>query len=343
MTSLAILQGGLVCGVGLDAASACAAIRASATNFQQTRFTDRWDEQIVAAEVDLGPPTLVWDKLVAMAGRAIRECSREIDGDAFESVPLLLCVSEPGRPGRLSALDASLLDAVQRAAGARFHPTLSRVVPGGGVAALQALQLANSMVLRDECKLAIIAGADSFLLDRTLTALERDGRLLTSQNSDGFIPAEGGSALLVGRPTACPSLLCTGLGFGVESATLGSALPQRADGLVHAFKEALREARCDLGDIDWRIADLCGEQYFFKEAALALTRALRTRKAEMPLWHPADVLGNIGAAAGAMLVTVALFALRRGYAPGARLLCHAGNDAGQRGAAILEFVKAGPL
>jgi 3-oxoacyl-[acyl-carrier-protein] synthase-1 len=47
-------------------------------------------------------------------------------------------------------------------------------------------------------------------------------------------------------------------------------------------------------DFDYRIADISGEQYYFKEAALALARTLRRRKPEFDLWHPANMLEKPG-------------------------------------------------
>ena len=49
----------------------------------------------------------------------------------------------------------------------------------------------------------------------------------------------------------------------------------RADGLATAIKGALADAGCEMHDMDYRITDLSGEQYYFKEAALALSRTLR--------------------------------------------------------------------
>ncbi|MGV8597492.1 hypothetical protein ACV35V_34585, partial [Pseudomonas aeruginosa] len=91
----------------------------------------------------------------------------------------------------------------------------------------------------------------------------------------GFIPGEGAAAVLV--PAACaseePQLLCLGLGFGVEKATVESeGLPLRADGLTQAVKAAFADCGFGYELVDYRLADLPGEQYYFKEAALALSR-----------------------------------------------------------------------
>ena len=90
-----------------------------------------------------------------------------------------------------------------------------------------------------------------------------------------------------------------------------------------------------MGDLDYRITDISGEQYQFKEAALAEARLLRQHKEEFDIWHPADCIGEIGAASLPCMLGVALYAAHKGYAPGPRLLAHLGNDDGKRVALVL--------
>ena len=92
-----------------------------------------------------------------------------------------------------------------------------------------------------------------------------------------------------------------------------------------------------MGELDFRITDNSGEQYYFKEAALALSRTLRARKEEFDIWHPADCIGEVGAAIGPVMVTKALTASQKGYGRGRGILVHAGNDAGRRTAAVLRY------
>jgi 3-oxoacyl-[acyl-carrier-protein] synthase-1 len=111
----------------------------------------------------------------------------------------------------------------------------------------------------------------------------------------------------------------------------------RADGLSRAIQKALADAGCEIHEIDFRLSDVAGEQYYFKEAALAVTRLMRTRKPQFDIWHPAECTGETGAVAGALLVALSYEACRKGYAPGPRMLAHMSNDAGQRAALVLTF------
>src|SRR5581483_2530137 len=113
---------------------------------------------------------------------------------------------------------------------------------------------------------------------------------------------------------------------GEERATIESAEPLRADGMVQAFKAAFGDSNRSMADVDYRITDSNGEQYAFKEAALAVTRTLRVRKEAFEIWHPADCVGEVGAAIGPCALSVALAAVRKNYAPGENPLCHLSSE-----------------
>ena len=89
-------------------------------------------------------------------------------------------------------------------------------------------------------------------------------------------------------------------------------------------------------DMDFRITDNSGEQYYFKEAALALSRTLRVRKEEFDIWHPAECTGETGAAAGLAIICDAKAACEKRYTKGSNILAHMANDAGQRAALTLK-------
>jgi 3-oxoacyl-[acyl-carrier-protein] synthase-1 len=254
----------------------------------------------------------------------------------YGRVPLLLCVAETGRGGRLAGLDEQLLPDVERELQVQFS-TDSGVIAGGRAGAAIAILRARALILGAGAPGAIVAGADSLICWPTLAALERESRLLTSDNSNGFIPGEAGCAVFLGPPPKGPRLLLDGIGLANEAAHIQSGLPLRADGLCQAIRAALADAGCELHELDFRITDLAGEQYYFKEAALALARALRQRKEQFDLWHPAQFMGETGSAIGPALLAVADMACRKGYAAGPNILCHLSNDSGERAAIVARY------
>jgi 3-oxoacyl-[acyl-carrier-protein] synthase-1 len=338
MKPVAILGCGMVTGVGLTAAATCAALRCALGHFSETRFIDQGGEWLLGCQVPLEPPSRGRDKLVHLVVPALRECLGLVRDANPERIPLLLCVAEKERPGRLAGLDEQLLFEVQAALGARFHPA-SAVIAQGRVGGAVAVEQARRLIHEQGLPLCLVAGVDSFLVGATLAAYEKHNRLLTSKNSDGFIPGEAGTAVLLGSTSAGggPQLRCLGIGFGKEPATIASEEPLRADGLVAALRAVCADSGCTLDEVGYRLTDLSGEQYGFKEAALAISRTVRKLKAEFDIWHPAGFLGEIGAAIVPCVLGVALAAARKGYAPAPGVLCHFSNDDGARAALILKY------
>jgi 3-oxoacyl-[acyl-carrier-protein] synthase I len=336
MQPIAILASGMVTGVGLNAPASCAAIRCAVDNFSETRFMDKGGEWIVGSQVPLEQPWRGLKKLIHMVVPAIKECLDRARNVKPELIPLLLCVAEKDRPGRLKGLDEKLFEEIQNELGARFH-SLSTVIARGRVGGAMAMSIASQLISERGSPLCLIAGVDSMLVPATLAAFEEKDRLLTSKNSNGFIPGEAAAAVLVGpaEKPEDPKLLCFGIGSGQERATINSEEPLRADGLVQAIRSAFAAAQRGFENVDYRLTDANGEQYWFKEAALALTRTIRVRKEDFYLWHAADCIGETGAAAGPCALGVALTAARKNYAPGPGVLCHFGSDQGERVAMVL--------
>lgn len=334
---LAIKSTGLVTSVGLSAPASCAAIRAKISNPTETVFVNAMAEPISGHEVLLGTPWRGRWRLVRLAALAVEECVVDLEPKQLDGIQVYLCLAETQRAGRLPDLDASLLADVCGELGIRCAPQ-SEVVALGRVGVVYALARCRAGLANGASRLALVIAVDSLLNDEALDAYDRAQRLLTPDNSDGFLPGEGAGAVLVGPPGEHPELRCTGLGFGLEPAHVESDLPLRGDGLAAAVRAALAEAGCGLHDVDYRIADLSGEHYYFKEAALVLGRLLRVVRPEIDIWHPAECIGETGALAGLVILGVAEAAARKGYAPGRRALAHFSSDHGERAAAILEYV-----
>lgn len=334
MTDAAILACGMTTAIGLDAPAACAALRARLDNFQETRFISRDGAWILGAEVPLDPPWRGLPRLVRLLAGPLRECLAACP-QTPAAVPLFLCVAEPERAGRLAGLDDRLAADLAAALGVAFHPA-SRLVAYGQVGGAVGLDQARRLIASGAASRVIVAGVDSFLLAETLRAYDAAERLLSEANSNGFIPGEAGAAVLVG-PARAGGLRLLGLGLAAERARLGSDLPLRADGLTAAIRQALAEAGHDFAEMSYRISDLCGEHYYFKEAALAAARLMRGPVDVPDLWHPADGFGYTGAAALPLMLGVSLTAGRKRYAPGPLVLAHAAHDDGRRAAMVLRM------
>lgn len=340
---LTIVGSGMVTGVGLNAMSSCAAVRCAMDNFQETRFMGSNGDWIIGSSVPLGQSCHGIAKLSDMLVHVIKECISTNSQFVLDQVPLLLCVAEKDRPGRLQDLNTKLLLDAQDKLGVCFH-RLSAIIDQGRVSIAVALKYAQQLLYEEKCPAVMIAGVDSLLVGESLRNYGEKERILNKQNSNGFIPGEAAAAILVqaSEMNQEPQLLCRGIGYGNEKSTIDSEdIPSRADGLVQAMRGALSEAGCDMGATDFRICDVSGELYSFKEAATALLRVLRQRKVFYDLWHPADCIGEVGAAIGPVMLGVLLHAMREGYSPGNNVMAHVGNDDGRRAAMILSYETAG--
>ena len=332
---LAIHGTGLMTAVGSDAVSCGAAFRVKVTNPTPTRFIDSAGDWIMAHQVGVAGQRPGLAKLACMAATVIDEALAGVVSSDRPGIPLLLCVAERQRPGRLEGLDDRLFEEIRMLLSERFSQH-SAVVAQGRVGVAVALARARQLLQAGVADRILIAAVDSLLCWQTLMHYDRADRLLRQDNSNGFIPGEGAGAVLVGKPTGRTELLCTGLGFAHEAAHIDSERPLRADGLAAAFRAALREAGREIYDFDYRVADLSGEQYYFKEAALALSRTMMQPKDEFDLWHPAECTGEAGALAGTAIISLIDTACRKSFTRGPRIVAHMANDAGARAAVLME-------
>lgn len=340
---LAITGVGMVTGVGLNAPTTCAAIRCTIDNFQETRFMDSGGEWIMGCEVPLEQPWRGKTKLIKMASAAIIECLTNNQQLLPQATPLLLCLSEHERKGRVIDDDNQFFLDLQAELKLEFHEK-SRVIAKGHVSVAVALKHAQQLLQEINIKHVLIAATDSMLVWPTLAHYQENERLLTSQNSNGFIPGEAGAALVIeplhAKPE--PQLICHGLGFGVEKAHVESEEPLRADGLTTAIKDSLSDAGYGESKLDFRITDISGGHYSFKEASLAFSRINRTNeRKEFDIWHPADCIGDVGAVIGPVMIAVLKSACEKNYSNGNHILAHLGNDDGKRSAMIFTWQTVG--
>jgi 3-oxoacyl-[acyl-carrier-protein] synthase-1 len=337
---LSIRAVGMASPVGLDAPASIAALRARLDGFQETRFVARGGDWLIGAEVPLAEPWRGVPRLARLVLGPIRECLAAAPGKRARDLPLLVAVAEPERPGRLAGLERELQGELEAALDGPLHPE-SRFVAQGRVGVASAVRRASELLAAGRAEQVIVAGVDGWLAAETLRVLDERHRLLTPRNSNGFIPGEAAAALLVTAPDAAAPLHLVAAGFGVEPAAIESGEPLRGEGLAAAFRQALAAAGIPMARVGWRIGTMSGEQYWFKEHDLAVARLLRGRHEAVDLWHPADGIGETGAASLACCLVLAFEAARKGWAPGDPVLVAAANDDGRRAALLLAAGAAG--
>lgn len=327
---------GMVTPLGLTSAKTCAALRCGLAAFEETRFIAKDGSWITGAEVALDEPWRGEEKLIRMAAATLTECLEALPSSA-PTPPLFLCISETSRPGRSDGLAQRLFDGLCRKTDLHF-PEGSRILQAGRISGALALREAADLLNTGAGnEYAVLLGVDSLMNGPALTALDRQDRLLTEERVDGLLPGEGAGAVLLSKAhaPAADSLVVAGLGFGAEPVPVAAEGAFRADGLSAAVRHALAASGIGMSEISYRISDVAGEQYFFKEVAYALSRNLKVRVENIDLLHPADGIGDTGAASLPIMLGMALTAYRKGYAAGPNVVVHSSGDDDKRGAVVL--------
>ncbi|OWQ84455.1 hypothetical protein CDN99_24510 [Roseateles aquatilis] len=341
---LFVIGCGIVSAVGYNAPSTLAALRAGVSGVRASGWLDPVSgEPLPCGRVSL-PQRWGGSRLLAgLLAPAIWECLQASAAPLrLREVPLFIASSAPDRPGRPADLAAALPELLAQSLDDALHPA-SMVFQEDQIGGLHALLAARQWLAGGADRRAIVAGVDSLLERATLESLAQRRRLLTAMNIDGLHAGEAGAAVLVSlAPGEAGGLAVVGCGEGVERGTIDSTLATRGDGLTDAVGQALRQARLRLDDVAYRVTDLSGEHYKFKEAMIAALRLQEgPRETPLDLWHPIEYLGEIGAAIVPCLLAWAWHALDEGYAPGPTALCHVGSDQGGRGAMIARAVPGG--
>ncbi|MBV9644482.1 MAG: hypothetical protein JO334_12995 [Verrucomicrobia bacterium] len=340
MKSLVVKATGMVTCVGFNARSSCAAIRGRISGVAESNL---WDAKrgvlIKAGKVSLPQ---WWDgtgKLAELVAPAIHECIVDALPIRPTDIPILLGVADEERPYRYEGLDDELLEEIESRLNIP-HNVNSRLIPRDRVSGIVGLMEARELVERGKAAACIVAGVDSFLNQSVVEAYLERRRIVTAGNSNGFFPGEAGCAVLVGPSSSGREDELEILGFGSarETATIDSDKPMRAEGMTKAVRAALADARIAMHDTAYRITDLNGEHYKFKEAAFTLGRLMQKKTIDLyDLWHPIEFLGDIGAAIVPCVLAVALHAGQKRYEPGSRAVCHFGSDNGERAVVITQF------
>lgn len=348
---LAVLDVGMVSSLSDSAEGTAALMRCGYNNIEPTEFYIAYSE-----DAYLGAKALLPDDKIDQRNeqRLVTLCKTALDdalkGQAVDlaTTPLIFCFAhaDDNPPLLNDALENHFLTNLQQTLGWQSDvdtPLSSTFVFLGRVGLVNALAKAREHLYQQNAEQVLILMVDSLFNPYRIDRYEHWHelyRLFTSENSNGFIPGEAAVALRVGKPSAGVEQTCiTGIGFGEEPAFIGSGEVLKAKGLSNAIQAACNDAGLQVCDTDFRIASTNGEEYWFREASLAQSRTLEQKKENHDLWHTADGIGEVGAAAGGAMVVMGHFAFKKAYAPGNRALCHISNDDTQRAAFILERSK----
>ncbi len=339
---------GMISCLGSGAEINAAAMRCDYDGFQETAF-----HQPYSAEPQLGASVALEGdeqylrgiaRLARMSQIAIQQAIAELPTDD-QGLQVVFCLQNADRPGVLATDQAASELYQQVCDGLSLGPfdRQSCFFHQQRFGFISALRKAHATLYERQLPYVLVLGVDSLLNSAALSyyggGLYGEGRrLLGDDHPNGFIPGEAAVAVLLSTPEQTSSnIMITGIGAGEEIATFDNAdEPLQGDGMAQAIRHACQDAGIQVHDTQYRVSSVSGEAYFFKEAALSITRALKQKVPEHQLLHPADSIGEVGAAVGGAMLVMDYYALRKGYAPGNRGLHMISNDNTRRGAYIIE-------
>jgi 3-oxoacyl-[acyl-carrier-protein] synthase-1 len=336
----------MVTPIGFSSGQTAASVRAGIARLTESHVHDQYGEQIVLGLVDEEELPPLCDelesarlsvrrrRLLRMACPALAEALPVLS----EPVAVLLGGPEP-RSNRELLIDGQFLRQMMVQTGRALDLERSRIATAGRAAGLLAVRAGLGLLARDGARCILIGGVDSYLDPEVLSALDQAGRLRNGDINDGFVPGEAAAFVLMGRPGAGaelgmrPLARVIAVGQGKEPGHFYSEQPYRGDGLAQAFA-TLFETVPEHERVRTLYAGLNGESYWAKELGTARIRNNGRFEEPVRVEHPADALGDAGAAMGPLMVGLAAHALHRGYRVGPSLI-YCGSDREDRVAVLL--------
>jgi 3-oxoacyl-[acyl-carrier-protein] synthase-1 len=333
--------------VGLTAAETAASVRAGTARFCPIDARDKQFDPFTIAEVppDALPPLAEAADVTGLTARE-RRLLRLATMPLREAASPLVGLSE--KPGLCLALpETETAIPLDRQA---FAGRLDRQVPGlFNPASVDASHVgrAGGLIAVGQAVLTIHGGADFMLAGGVdtycdlyvLATLDRDERIKSDANRDGFIPGEGAAFLLLASARAAaarglPALArLSPAALGFEPGHLESSEPYRGDGLAAALGQLVSGGMVEspVGEI---YSSINGESHWSKEWGVGYLRNRAAFSPEYRMQHPAESFGDVGAACGPLMVGLAALGMRGRYRQSPALV-YGSSDRGPRAAVVV--------
>jgi len=346
--TLAFIQGlGMLTPVGGSAAQTAASVRAGISAYQDSSIHNRNFKPMTLAlvpEESLPPlheglePTQGLTsreiRMLRLAQPALEEAAGFLDRP--RETPLFLATPEPG-PSASREIGDEFLDYLAIQSDHLFLRAESAVFPAGRAGGMLALQAAFEHLQGGNTD-ALVGGVDTYLDLHLLSSLDMEDRILAEGIMDGFAPGEGAAFIVLSsnersdRGMSSEPVQVHRPGVADEEGHRYSDKPYRGDGLANAMRLAIDNAKED--PISTVFSSLNGENFGAKEWGVALTRNKSHFVDATRLEHPADCLGDCGAACGPLLIGLAATGLTKQYLQ-SPLLVYCSSETENRGAAVI--------
>ena len=349
--AIVVVDAEMSSAVGLSAAQTATSTRARVQRVTEIEFCDYYlDGFCVGTVPEEMLPRLHEDlvdlpisdrsrRMLRLAGDPLNRLAARIPAGA--PAPMA-AIGFPEHQNRIPIDPLAFVGQLYQQAKLGWNASSAKTFAQGRASALLALHSAVSDLKAGLAQFAIVGGIDSFVDLYILGTLEMQGRIRSDRNADGFAPGEGaGFCLLTTQKTAAkyslsPLAQVQAIGIGTEPGHTYSDSPYLGEGLSAAVTECISQAG-DCPPIDCVYSSFNGERYWGKEFSVAMIRNKSKFADEYQMEHPAECCGDLGAAAGAIMLGLAAGGTRRRRGDGTTLV-YCSSDYGERAAVLLSPV-----
>ncbi len=341
MSSAVITGVGLSTPLGLSTPACDAAFRAGLLAAGETRIRGGDGEPIRASFLRLLPAKSDRvERVLELAASALEDLIASTQIGTHRNLCAFLGLSDAG-PELLARLTHSIADLLRSRMGT---DTNSLFFTQGRSAFFFALQAALSALSSRACDATLVGCVDSLCSPDELRRLDAEHRLL-GPAADGIIPGEGAAFVLLNRQVAgkkrpgesTSAVLCASTGR--ETNHFHQGLPSTAQGLSNALRtlRAHPEGRGKRADLLYTCET--GERFWSQEFIVAYLRNTPIMPEPFAKTVAAASFGDLGAAAGGVMLGVGVQALARVQTRTGRipylLLCGS-SDNGHVGACLVQ-------
>lgn len=347
---LYLAHASMITPVGANALMTAAAVRARIRRGSATAYTNRDFNPMTLASVpdDALPPlhdALRGAGLATRAQRLLRLIAPPLAHmlDVYSPrKPFPVFLAGPQTlPGCPNAIPSQFLRHIATQTGIELDFASSRLYATGRAAGLQEIELAFRYLEQTDNDYILIGAVDSYRDPFLLEKLDKEDRINATGVMNGFIPGEAAGFLLLATEHGMARLRTAPLarihrpGLADEPGHRYSETPYRGDGLAQAFTAAI--ANSDRAPIGTLYSSQNGEHFWAKEYGVAFTRNQAAFQDPVEHEHPAECLGDLGAACGPVMIGLAALDLQKGWRRGPALV-YCSSDTAYRTAAVVAAV-----
>lgn len=352
LVTLALTGMGMVTPLGYDVPTSCASIRAGISKLEELHeFPNeeffKYDGDLVEVAggrvVGLTDGHLGLSRFSRLALPAFKEASicSSLDFNELNRIKFIIALPDVERLGRDERMERLIVSRMLRAIGREEKTIDVEFIYAGHASACVALDMAKEILAEKEVDQIVIGGVESLIEPPSLIYLEKERRIKSESNVDGFNPGEASFFLVVETEESARTrnaeiiVYLKGIAVSTEQNSISSNLNSTGDGLSKALTKSVQYQNKD-SPVNMVICDMNGERYRGVEWGYAAVRSLKAVKGSLNLWHHADCMGDTGTASAGISIIFGATAISRDYALGNHVLVWASSDDGTRGSLILE-------